>query len=142
MRVLIAPDSFKESLSAGEVARAMADGVRDVLARGGASRLQLSYGARSASDVPYLGLLQRLAASHPEQLTVTPVISEPQEGYEGETGLFASTGEEWQAAIRKMAQSPAQARTMGTNARPRVAEAFSLQAVGQQWVDMLIDAAK
>jgi len=33
MKVLIAPDSFKESLSAVEVARAMADGVRDVLAR-------------------------------------------------------------------------------------------------------------
>jgi len=61
---------------------------------------------------------------------------------EGETGLFASTGEEWQAAIRKLATSRELVRTMGATARVRVAEAFSLQAVGQQWVDMLIDAAK
>ena len=33
MRVIVAPDKFKGSLSAAEVARALADGVRDVVPR-------------------------------------------------------------------------------------------------------------
>lgn len=61
---------------------------REALARDLSVRIRLLYGARSQRDLPYVGLLRRLAERHPERLALTVVLSEPEEGWDGETGLF------------------------------------------------------
>ena len=57
-------------------------------------------------------------------------------------GLFASTPEEWQDAIRRLARSPELCRGMGSNGRARVADAYSLEAVAKTWVATLVELAR
>src|SRR5690606_9973360 len=64
MRVVIAPDSFKESLSAAGVAQAIGAGVRDVLPQADVVCVPMAYGGEGSLDAV-------LAASSGERRKVT-----------------------------------------------------------------------
>ncbi len=65
-----------------------------------------------------------------------PSIVTPTETYgeivsDGETGLFATTPEEWYRAIRRLVVSPKERRRIGAAARDAVCEAYSMPAMAR-----------
>ncbi|MCP3952858.1 MAG: 2Fe-2S iron-sulfur cluster binding domain-containing protein [Desulfobacterales bacterium] len=64
--------------------------IREVTDRGGDRQVHLVYGSRVTDDIIFGEELQQRAAAH-DNLTVTPVISEPAKGYAGPSGFI--TGE-------------------------------------------------
>ena len=87
-----------------------------------------------------LKILQYFAAGRPA--LCSPVGVNAEIVTDGETGRFASSPQEWQAAIRELALDHSLCEAMGIKARARVAEAYSLRAWGERWVQTLVDAAR
>jgi glycosyltransferase involved in cell wall biosynthesis len=85
-------------------------------------------------------ILQYAAAWRPA--IAGPVGANAEIVVDNESGLFASTFEEWQDAIRQLAGHPERARRLGENGRARVADAYSLQAIGDRWVETLVALAQ
>lgn len=85
-------------------------------------------------------ILQYSAAWRPT--ICSPVGVNPEIVTADTDGLFASTPEEWQDAIRRLARSPELCRGMGSNGRARVADAYSLEAVAKTWVATLVELAR
>lgn len=59
---------------------------------------------------------------------------------DGETGLLATDGGEWRAALTRLIEDPALRATMGEAGRVRAVEAYSLQAHAPRLVEVMLGA--
>jgi glycosyltransferase involved in cell wall biosynthesis len=84
-----------------------------------------------------LKLLQYMAAALP--VVTNPVGVHPQIVLPGQTGLLASTPDEWADAVARLAADPALRRRMGQAGRQRVEEHYSVQRWGPRLADLLSD---
>ena len=56
---------------------------------------------------------------------------------DGDTGLLATTVEEWVSAIRALANDPVLRRRLGRAGREQVEQEYSVEAGGRRWVELL-----
>ncbi|MDR1089191.1 MAG: 2Fe-2S iron-sulfur cluster binding domain-containing protein [Coriobacteriales bacterium] len=65
--------------------------IKDMLQRGQRpERLTLLFGSRCAADILYRAELDRLAAASKGRVRIVHVLSEPEEGWQGETGFLSA----------------------------------------------------
>jgi glycosyltransferase involved in cell wall biosynthesis len=82
-----------------------------------------------------LKILQYMAAGLP--VIANPVGVQAQLVRHEETGLLASTPEEWNRAIERLARDPELRREMGRRGRARLRGHFSVAAGSSRWLALL-----
>ncbi len=102
-------------------------------------------GLMPLADNPYtqakagFKILQHWAAARP--VVVSPVGFNAQLVAEGETGLLATSEDDWVAALLRLAGDAPLRRRMGLAGRARLEREFSLAVCARRWVDLLEELA-